>query len=129
MSSNALPAAPLPRRLDAILTAAGITDGVATIDGAPAKPNPHTVTRDEMAAIMGSAPALLDWTQATEAQLIAEFERRALLGLTKPLPASLLERIEAQLALMPLADQAPALQAWHWILHGEGPPPVPQLFR
>ena len=36
MSSNALPAAPLPRRLDAILTAAGITDGVATIDGAPA---------------------------------------------------------------------------------------------
>ena len=76
-----------------------------------------------------TAPALLDWTQATEAQLIAEFERRALLGLTKPLPASLLERIEAQLALMPLADQAPAVQAWHWILHGEGPPPVPQLFR
>ena len=36
MSSNALPAAPLPRRLDAILTAAGITDGAATIDGAPA---------------------------------------------------------------------------------------------
>ena len=35
------------------------------IDGAPAKPNPHTVTRDEMAAIMGSAPALLDWTPPT----------------------------------------------------------------
>ena len=32
--SEALPAAPLPRRLDAYLAAAGITDGAATIDGA-----------------------------------------------------------------------------------------------
>ena len=34
MSSDALPA--LPRRLDAILAAAGVSDGAATIDGAPA---------------------------------------------------------------------------------------------
>ena len=53
MSSNALPAAPLPRRLDAILTAAGITDGVATIDGAPATAS-QLVYPGEVVAVDGT---------------------------------------------------------------------------
>lgn len=74
------------------------------------------------------APALLDWSAASAHELVVEFERRALLGMTTPLPSSLLERIEHFLALAPDDELVPALRAWNWVLHGEGPPPVPQLF-
>ena len=74
------------------------------------------------------APARLGWADATIEELVAEFERRALLGITTPLPGSLLERIESFLASTPKAEQVAALQAWNWVLHGEGPPPVPQVF-
>ena len=53
MSSNALPAAPLPRRLDAYLAAAGITDGVATINGAPATAS-QLVYPGEVVAVDGT---------------------------------------------------------------------------
>ena len=57
-------------------------------------------------------------------------ERRAQLGLTTALPASLAERIEVALAELPQADSRPEwLKAWDWVLHGEGPPPTPQFFQ
>lgn len=74
------------------------------------------------------APARLDWSNAETEDLVTEFERRALLGITTSLPSSLLERIESLLASTPEVEQVPALRAWNWILHGEGPPPVPQVF-
>ena len=79
-------------------------------------------------AVAAPAPAHLEWTHASLAELVLEFERRALLGITTPLPGSLVERIESILADTPAADCPAALRAWHWILHGEGPPPVPQVF-
>ena len=51
--SEALPAAPLPRRLDAYLAAAGITEGVAMIDGAPATAS-QLVYPGEVVAVDGT---------------------------------------------------------------------------
>ena len=51
--SEALPAAPLPRRLDAYLAAAGITHGAATIDGASATAS-QLVYPGEVVAVDGT---------------------------------------------------------------------------
>ena len=57
MSSDALPA--LPRRLDAYLAAAGITDGVATINGAPATAS-QLVYPGEVVAVDGATIARME---------------------------------------------------------------------
>lgn len=76
-----------------------------------------------------AAPARLDWVQASLAELEVEFQRRMQLGLTAALPASLAERIELALRELPDTQEQPEwLQAWAWVLHGEGPPPTPQFF-
>lgn len=74
------------------------------------------------------APALLDWSEASLPDLQAEFERRAQLGLTSVLPASLTERVEHFIETLPEADRPAELKAWDWVLHGAGPPPVPRIF-
>jgi hypothetical protein len=75
------------------------------------------------------SPAQLDWSAATLVDLQLEFERRALLGLTGVLPASLAERIDHFAATLVEGELPAEIQAWTWVLHGEGPPPVPEFFE
>ena len=75
------------------------------------------------------SPAQLDWSSASLEDLQNEFQRRAQLGLTSVLPASLAERVDHFAATL-VAEALPAeIQAWTWVLHGEGPPPVPHYFE
>lgn len=74
------------------------------------------------------APAQLDWSSASIEDLQREFQRRAQLGLTSALPSSLAERVEHFTTSMEAADLPAELQAWDWVLHGSGPPPVPRFF-
>ena len=79
---------------------------------------------------MPAAPAHLDWVQTSLEDLQIEFERRAQLGLTTALPASLAERIEVALEQLGTEEERPDwLRAWDWVLHGEGPPPTPVFFE
>lgn len=73
-------------------------------------------------------PARTDWADASRAELQAEFVRRARLGVTSALPASLVERLEAEFAAFDLTELPAELRAFQWMLHGQGPPPVPQVF-
>jgi hypothetical protein len=71
-------------------------------------------------------PALMDWSQATEKDIKDEFERRCLLNLHSPPPASLAERIKT---LQNRGDVPPWLQAWRWVLEGSGLEPAEFFIR
>jgi hypothetical protein len=75
------------------------------------------------------APAHLDWSSASVEDLQHEFQRRAQLGLTAALPASLAERVDHFAVTLNGAELPAEIQAWTWVLHGEGPPPVPRYFE
>lgn len=75
------------------------------------------------------APARLDWSSASLEDLRLEFQRRALLGVTSVLPASLAERVDHFAASLEGEALPAEIQAWTWVLHGEGPPPVPRYFE
>ncbi len=59
------------------------------------------------------APALMDWTHATEAQIADEFRRRCQLGIVTPPPSTLAERVIE----LDAAGNGWA-QAWQWVLSG-----------
>jgi len=75
------------------------------------------------------SPAFLDWSSASLEDLQQEFQRRALLGLTGVLPASLAERVDHFATILEGAELPAEIQAWTWVMHGEGPPPVPRYFK
>jgi hypothetical protein len=71
-------------------------------------------------------PAMMDWSQATNMDIKREFERRCLLNLHSPPPASLAERIKT---LQEGGDAPSWLQAWWWVLDGPGLEPTEFFIR
>jgi hypothetical protein len=89
----------------------------------------HDAQNGAPLAAPNPSPARLDWSSASLEDLKNEFQRRAQLGLTSALPASLAERVDYFAATLDKAELPAEIQAWTWVLHGQGPPPVPHYFK
>ncbi len=89
----------------------------------------HDAQDEALLPAPSPSPARLDWSAASLQDLQLEFQRRAQLGLTAVLPASLAERVDHFAATLDGASLPAEIQAWIWVLHGAGPPPVPHYFQ